>query len=154
MGQLSEAQKARLLHTFWPQNVAGLFPKDPKRVRACPVRELRIPLIDENAPPIAAKQQRFSPEQADAIQREVGLLAKRDIIRRSSSAWTARCVTLPKKDGTLRLCQDYRALNNRTKTDSGGLGDMQGIFQRCQGCSWFTSIDLARVFPAAHCREG
>ena len=29
------------------------------------------------------------------------------------------------------------------KTDSGGLGDMQGIFQRCQGCSWFTSIVLA-----------
>ena len=27
--------------------------------------------------------------------------------------------------------------------DSGGLGDMHGISQRCQGCSWFTSIDLA-----------
>ena len=106
MGHLSEAQKARLLHTLRPQNVAGLFPEDPKRVRACTVRELRMPLIDENAPPIAAKQQRFSPEQADAIQREVELLAEGDIIRKSSSVWAARCVTVPKKDGTLRLCQD------------------------------------------------
>ena len=55
-------------------------------------------------------------------------------------------MTVPKKDGTLRLCQDYRAPNNRIKTDSGGLDDMQGIFQRCQCCSWFTSINLASGF--------
>ena len=146
MGHLREAQKEWLLHTLRPQNVVGLFPEDPKQVRACTVRALRISLIDENAPPIAAKQQRFSPEQADAIQREVGLSAKRNIIRKSSSAWAARCVTVPKNDGTLRLCQDNRALNNRMKTDSGELGDMQGICERCQGCSWFTSIDLASGF--------
>ena len=95
-----------------PQNVPGLFPEDTKRVRACTVRVLRIPLIDEDCAPIAAKQQRFSPEQADAIQREVKKLAEAGIIRKSTSAWAARCVTVRKKDDTLRLCQDYRSLNS------------------------------------------
>ena len=84
MGLLSEAQKARLLLTLRPQNVSGLFSKHPKRVRACTVRELRMTLIDETTPPISAKQQHFSPEEADAIQREVGLLTKRDMIQKSS----------------------------------------------------------------------
>ena len=122
------SQKNRLTGALQPQNMAGLFSEDMKRVRTCTVRELRIPLVDEECEPIAAKQQRFSPEQADAIQREVKQLAGAGIIRKSSSAWAARCVTVRKKDGTLRPCQDYRALNNLMKTDSGGLGDIQGIF--------------------------
>ena len=46
LGQLSVGQKNQLMGVLQPQNVAGLFPEDPKRVRACTVRELRIPLID------------------------------------------------------------------------------------------------------------
>ena len=44
--------------------MVGLFPEDTKAVIACTVRELQIPQIDEDAPPIAVKQQRFTPEQA------------------------------------------------------------------------------------------
>ena len=110
--QLSVTQKNQLMSALKPQNVAGLFPEDTKRVRACTVRVLRIPLIDEDCAPIAAKQQRFSPEQADAIQREVKKLAEAGIIRKSTFAWAARCVTVRKNDGTLRLCQDYRPLNS------------------------------------------
>ena len=71
IGQLSGDQKERVHHVLRPKNVVGLFPEDTKGVKACTMRELQIPLIDEDAPPIAVKQQRFSPEQADAIQREV-----------------------------------------------------------------------------------
>lgn len=47
------------MSALWPQNVLGLFPEDPKRVRACTVRQLRIPFIEKRCVPIAAKQQRF-----------------------------------------------------------------------------------------------
>ena len=100
------SQKNRLTGALQPQNMAGLFSEDMKRVRTCTVRELRIPLVDEECEPIAAKQQRFSSEQADAIQQEVKQLVGAGIIRKSSSAWAARCVTVRKKDGTLRLRQD------------------------------------------------
>ena len=49
-------------------------------------------------------------------------------------------------EGTLRLCQDYRALNGCMRTDSGGLGNIQEMFQRLNGNAWFTSIDLASGF--------
>ena len=106
IGKLTVRQMNRLMGALQPQNVSGLFPEDTKRVRACTVRELRIRLIDEECEPIAAKQQRFSSEQADAIQQEVKQLVGAGIIRKSSSAWAARCVTVRKKDGTLRLRQD------------------------------------------------
>ncbi|CAN0495502.1 unnamed protein product, partial [Laminaria digitata] len=125
VGQLSVGQKNQLRSVLQPQNVAGLFPEDPKRVRSCTVSELRISLIDEECTPIAAKQQRFLPEEADAVQLEVKKLADRGIIRKSTFSWAARCVTVRKKDGTLRLCQDYRALNSCMRTDSGGLGNIQ-----------------------------
>ena len=146
IGRLSVSQKNRLMSALQPQTVAGLFPEDTKRVRACTMRELRIPLIDEECEPIAAKQQRFSPEQADAIQREETQLTGAGITRSSPSAWAAQCVTVRKNDGTLRPCQDFRALKNLIKSDSGGLGDVQGIFQRLAGSTWFTSVDLASGF--------
>ena len=65
-----------------PQNVTGLLPEDMKRVRACTGSVLRISLTDEECAPIAAKQQRFSSEQADAIQRERKKLAEAGIIRK------------------------------------------------------------------------
>lgn len=69
--QLSGDRKKRLHHVIRPKNVVWLFPEDAWGERACTVRELQVPLIDEDTPPIAVKQQCFSPEQADAIQRNV-----------------------------------------------------------------------------------
>ena len=129
-----------------PQNVAGLFPEDPKRVRLCTGIELRIPLIGEEFAPIAATQQRFSAEEADVIQLEVKKLADRGVIRESTSAWATICVTVRKKDGNLRLCQDYRALNSCMRTDSDGLGNTLEMFRRMSGNSWFTFIDRASGF--------
>lgn len=86
-------------------------------------------MIDEECAPIAANQQHFWPEEADAVQLEVKKLADRGIIRKSTSAWAARCVTVREKDGSLRLCQDYRALNSCMRTDSGGLGHIQEMFR-------------------------
>ena len=73
-------QKNQLKSALKPQNAAGLFSEDAKRVWACTVRVLRITLIDEECAPIAANQQRFLPEQADAIQRAVKKLAGAGII--------------------------------------------------------------------------
>lgn len=80
------------------------------------------------------------------MQREVKLLSDNGIIRRSRSSGTARAILVTKKDGTKRLCVDYRELNKRMRTDSGGSGDFQGIFQRLTGSKWLRSIDLASRF--------
>ncbi|CAN0566849.1 unnamed protein product, partial [Laminaria digitata] len=77
------------------------------------------------------------------VQSEVTKRLQSGAIRRSTSAWAANCAVVRKKDGTARICQDYRGLNALLKADSGGLGDIQSIFDGMKGAGCFTSIDLA-----------
>lgn len=58
-----------------------------------------------------------------------------------------------KKDGTARVCQDSRGLNALLKNDSGGLGDLPGIFDDMKGAGWYTSIDLASGFTKLEIAE-
>ncbi|CAM9885392.1 unnamed protein product, partial [Sphacelaria rigidula] len=93
--------------------------------------------------PVATKQRRFSPAETEAIQAEVEKLYLRGIIRRSESEWAARSLAVPKKDGALRLCHDYRELNDLTETDSGGLGDIESMHDRLSGNKYISTSDLA-----------
>ena len=80
------------------------------------------------------------------IQREETKQFQAGAIRRSTLAWAANCVVLPKKDGTARVCQDYQGLTTVLKSDSGGLGDIQSVFDDMKGAGCFTSIDMASGF--------
>ena len=143
LGTLGKLQKQQLVDVLVAFIQDGLFPIDPKRVPACIDGELELPLINEFCNPYAAKQRRFSPEERRMIRAEIQKLLDRGIIRRSLSPWAAQCLCVKKKDGTLRLCIDWRELNKRLVTDSGGLGDMQTIFDGLKGKRFFTQLDLA-----------
>ena len=77
------------------------------------------------------------------IREETKKLLDRGIIRPSNSPWAAQYLCVKKKEGTLRLCIDWRALNKQLVADSGGLGDIQTIFDGLKGKKLFTQIDLA-----------
>ena len=153
MGQLSQGCKSDLLELLREYRDRGLFPANPKVVPACHGAKLRLPLTREDCTPYAAKQRRYSPEEETMIQSEVTKQFQTGAIRRSTSAWAANCVVVRKKDGTARVCQDYRGLNASLKSDSGGLGDIQSIFDGMKGASCFTSIDLASGFTQLEIAE-
>ena len=64
-----------------------------------------------------------------------------------------QCLCVKKKDGTLRLCIDWRALNEQLVADSGGLGDIQTIFDELKGKKLFTQIDLASGYHQVEIAE-
>lgn len=64
-------------------------------------------------------------EERRMIRAEVQKLVDRGVIRRSMSSWAVQCLCVKKKDGTLRLCIDWRELNENLVSDSGGLRDTQ-----------------------------
>ena len=128
MGQLGRAEKRELVRLLRDLVEAGLFPIDPKWVPVCINGELELPLIDESRTPYAAKQRRFSPTEFNMIRAEIHQLLDRGVIRPSTSPWAAQCLWVKKKDGAMRLWIDWRALNKLLVSDSGGLGDMQSIF--------------------------
>jgi hypothetical protein len=69
------------------------------------------------------------------------LLEKR-FIRPSSSPWGAPMILAPKKDGTQRLCVDYRALNEVTIKNKYPLPRIDDMFDQLRGACVFSKIDL------------
>lgn len=70
-------------------------------------------------------------------------LSKAGAIRPSHSAYASACYTVRKKDGTVRVVQDFRGLNIVIKEQSGGLGNLPAIFDGIGGSNCFTCLDLA-----------
>jgi hypothetical protein len=82
-----------------------------------------------------------SPELAELKEHIIELLEK-GFIRPSSSPWGAPVIFVPKKDGTQRLCMDYRALNEVTVKNKYPLPRIDDLFDQLRGACVFSKIDL------------
>nr|CAN78687.1 hypothetical protein VITISV_043343 [Vitis vinifera] len=69
-------------------------------------------------------------------------MLNKGFIRSSVSPWGALMLFLKKKDGTLRLCIDYRELNKVTIKNKYPLPKINYLFDQLQGASVFSKIDL------------
>lgn len=75
-------------------------------------------------------------------------------IRHSDSPAGAPILFVPKKDGKLRLCVDYRALNNVTIKNRCPLPLVNETLDRLQGCKYFTTLDLKEAYHRIRIRPG
>lgn len=64
-------------------------------------------------------------------------------MEKSSSEWASPVVLVKKKDGTLRLCIDYRELNKIIRQDSYPLPKIDAVLQCLSGKKFFSTMDLA-----------
>ena len=76
------------------------------------------------------------------------------LIRPSSSPAGAGFFFVGKKDGGLRPCIDYRALNDMTVKDRYPLPLMASAFELLQGATVFTKLDLRNAYHLVRIREG
>ena len=68
------------------------------------------------------------------------------IIRRSSSPWASPLHVVPKADGSLRPCGDYRRLNQATEDDRYPLLHIHSFNSQLKGATIFSKIDLAKGY--------
>jgi hypothetical protein len=101
-----------------------------------------IPLEPGHTPPCKAPYRLSQPEQAE-LQRQVADLLERRLIRPSASPYGAPVLFVRKKDGTLRMCIDYRALNRITVKDKSPLPRIDDLLDHLHSAKVFSTLDLA-----------
>ena len=78
------------------------------------------------------------PEEAHMIEHE--------IIEPSQSSWSSPIVMVPKPDGTLRFCIEYRKVNAETKTDSYPIPRLEDCIDRVGNSAFVSKIDLLKGY--------
>ena len=103
--------------------------------------EHSIELLPE-AKPAHTPAYRLSPKENDELKRQIEELLNAGLIRPSSSPWGAPVLFAKKKDGGLRMCIDYRALNRRSVKDRYPLPRIDDLMARLSGATIFSKMDL------------
>ncbi|GBG80277.1 hypothetical protein CBR_g30644 [Chara braunii] len=85
---------------------------------------------------------RMSPGELDELRRQLKELVEKGWIRPSVSPYGCPVLFVPKKEGTLRMCIDYRGLNAITVKNREPLPRIDDLLDRVQGCRYFNKIDL------------
>ena len=105
--------------------------------------------VDINLTDSVPLQKRYDsiPQPLHAeVKQYVEDLLNRDWIQKSRSAYSSPVVCVRKRDGTLRLCIDYRQLNAKTIRDSHPLPRVQDTLQSLGGNQWFSLLDQGKAY--------
>ena len=105
----------------------------------------RIPLEPGHVPPYQ-RPYRISPKEMAELQKQLKEMINSGVIQPSSSPYAAPVIFVPKKDGTLRMCIDYRALNKITVKNRFPLPKMDELLNCLQGARYFSKIDLKSAY--------
>ena len=89
---------------------------------------------------------RLSPAEFEDMKRQVKELLAKGWIEPSTSPYGAPILFVGKKDGGLRMCIDYRALNKITFKNRYPIPRIDDLFDQLQGAKYFSSIDLAQGY--------
>ena len=103
--------------------------------------DFKVELVP-GAKPAVRPMPRFSPEEQDMIAAEIKNLLEKGFITPSSSPFGAQILFVKKKDGTSRMCLDFRALNEATVKDAYPLPLIDVLFDQLAGKRVFSSLDL------------
>ncbi|KAL5580554.1 hypothetical protein UlMin_012996 [Ulmus minor] len=108
-----------------------------------PEREIsfEIDLLPGSAP-VSKAPYRMAPAELKEFQIQLRELLDKGFIRPSYSPWGAPVLFVKKKDGTLRMCIDYRELNKLTIKNKYPLPRIDDLFDQLKGAANFSKIDL------------
>ena len=103
--------------------------------------EFGIDLVP-GATPISKAPYHLSLAELKELKQQLQELTESGFIRLSTSPWGALVLFVKKKDGSLRMCIDYRMLNSVTIKNKYPLPRIDDLFDQLRGASVFSKIDL------------
>ncbi|CAN6447714.1 unnamed protein product [Victoria cruziana] len=123
------------------QEYADVFPEELPGLP--PKREIEFTIsLVPGVQPISKAPYRMAPAELAELKKQIQELMDKWFIQPSMSPWGAPVLFVKKKDGTMRLCIDYRMLNQVTIKNKYPLPRIDDLLNQLGGSSVFSKIDL------------
>jgi hypothetical protein len=135
----SEADPLKIIKVV--SEFPDVFPEDLPGIPPERKVEFAIKLLPGTAP-ISKRAYRVSGPELVELKKQIDELSKKGYIRPSTLPWAAPVLFVEKKDGTRRMCIDYRALNEVTIKNKYPFPRIEDLFDQLRGASVFLKIDL------------
>ncbi|GJR28576.1 putative reverse transcriptase domain-containing protein [Tanacetum coccineum] len=147
-----KSEKKQLKDVLIVRDVPDVFPEDLSGLPPTRQVEFQIDLIP-GAAPVARAPYRLAPYEMKELSKQLKELSDKGFIRPSSSPWGAPVLFVKKKDGSFRMCIDYRELNKLTVKNRYPLPRIDDLFDQLQGSSVYSKIDLRSGYQQLRVRE-
>ncbi|GJV25903.1 putative reverse transcriptase domain-containing protein [Tanacetum coccineum] len=142
-----KSERKRLEDVPIVQDFPEVFPEDLPGLPLTRQVEFQIDLVP-GAAPVARAPYRLAPSEMKELSEQLKELSDKGFIRPSSSPWGAPVLFVKKKDGSFRMCIDYRELNKLTVKNRYPLPRIDDLFDQLQGSSVYSKIDLRSLLAA------
>jgi hypothetical protein len=135
---LSEAEKRRMKDFL--QQYQDVFAVSSADLGCYPGVQHEIKTGDH--PPICQRPYRVPSAYKAEVEKQMEEMMDSQVVEPSSSPWSSPLVIVPKKDGALRLCCDFRKLNSITEKDVYPLPLIDEVLDQLAEAQYFTTLDL------------
>ena len=98
------------------------------------------------ATPRLLRSYRLTPLEKTELAKQFEKMLEKGWIRPSTSSWASPVLFVPKSDGGLRMCVDYRILNSQTKPLNYPMPHAQESLDSFAGSTIFSTLDLVSGF--------
>ena len=123
----------------------GLFSKNKRDIGCCNFTQHQIDLIPD-AVPHREGARKMAPWKADQANEEIRGLQQLGLIEPAQSPWACGVVMAKKKGNQLRLCCDFRNLNDQTVKDAYPIPRIDESLARLGNAKYSTTLDLGSAF--------
>ena len=124
--------------------MSDIFCQDSEDIGDVQNCKMKIRLKDET--PVQKSYYSMPKPLHQEVKHYVEDLLNKGWITKSSSNYSSPVVAVRKKDDSLRLCCDYRALNNKTVSDRHPLPRVQDAIDSLNGKKWFSLLDQQKAY--------
>ncbi len=136
---LSDAQKKDLHHLIG--QFSDVFSPIPGRTQVLQ-HDIRTP----SGTVVRQRPYRVHEARRCAIEEEVQEMLRLGVIEPSRSPWSSPIVMVPKPDGTLRFCNDFRRLNEVSEFDGYPMPWVDELLDRLGGTRYISTLDLTKGY--------
>ncbi|GJS70629.1 putative reverse transcriptase domain-containing protein [Tanacetum coccineum] len=147
-----KSEEKRLEDVPTVRDFSEVFPEDLPGLPPTRQVEFQIDLVP-GAAPVARALYRLAPSELQELSTQLQELSDKGFIRPSSSPWGAPVLFVKKKDGSFRMCIDYRELNKLTVKNRYPLPRIDDLFDQLQGSRVYSKIDLRSGYHQLRVRE-